>query len=178
MEIMITVAVIGILGKIAIDTGLFQFQRESINNVSNRFAGWLEEISNVPTKNNSASSIVCEISLSTGDTAQGAGLATVIGKDTAGTILSPNPCSSEPTFKVPNLYGGILSVASSLTTWTYTPRGSINSSSDIEIKLALKGLAPVRCISIGNTLGLIELGRIDNTSNVASTTSCTYDFRQ
>jgi Tfp pilus assembly protein PilE len=160
-ELMLIVVLIAILSGISIAIVPSSWRRERLNAAVTEFAGWLEEISRNTERNGTS----CVVTLTTPlplTLAPGGVMATV----------SPSSCSSNPSFRVPSTFGATsFSVNASNTTWTYTPRGAITSSADIQVRLAFSGSNPVRCVNVSGTLGLIRLGR--NDSATSSSTACT-----
>ena len=155
MELLVVVAVIGILSAVSISNSLELWRRERLNSVALELEGWLEGISRMPERNGTS----CKVTLSSGTLAGGETLATV----------SPTSCAADSTFVVPViLRNDSLSVGASATSWSFTPRMAIDSSSDVQIRLAFSGSAPVRCVRVSGTLGLLRIGRNDSSSNTAA----------
>lgn len=163
-ELMVIVALIGILAAVTIPLGLPFWRRERVNSLATEFAGWLGEIAKHPERGGTA----CTVTLNPpGSFAPGAALASV----------SPASCAPNSTFRIPASFGqDDFSVGASITspyTFTFTPRGAMSSASDIQIRFAVASNRPVRCVRISGTLGLIRMGRNDSSSNTS--TACT-DF--
>lgn len=157
-ELMLVVVLIGILGAVLIPLGVTSWRRERLNAVVIELAGWLEEISRNPERNGTA----CRVTVDTGSRTPGSRLARV----------EPTSCSANPTFNIPATFGADnFNVGASQATWDFTPRGAISSGTDVQIRLAITGQVPVRCVRLSGTLGLIRLGRNDGSSDVS--TNCT-----
>jgi|LakMenEpi03Aug12_release.lakeMendotaPanAssembly.Ray.scaffolds.fasta_scaffold349584_2 prepilin-type N-terminal cleavage/methylation domain-containing protein len=163
-ELMVTVAVIGILSGITISTSLNNWRDAQVSDLTLQLAGWLEQISRSPETLNPPTS--CTVTFASGITggitlSNGALLASV----------SPTACSPEPSFTVSTRFGSQqISAAASAASVVFTPRNAITSSTDIQVRLALLGQAPVRCVRLSAVLGLIRSGRNDASSSV--TTAC------
>ena len=153
-ELLLVVALIGILSAVSISNSLELWRRERLNGVALELEGWLEGISRMPERNGTS----CEVTISSGTLAGGQTLATV----------SPTSCAANATLVVPViLRSDNLSVGASATSWSFTPRMAIDSSSDVHIRLAFSGSAPVRCVRVSATLGLLRIGRNDSSSSTA-----------
>jgi type II secretory pathway pseudopilin PulG len=149
-ELLVTAVLIVILGTIVISNVLTSWRSAQASELAVQLAGWLEEISRRPE----VSGTSCTVTFTTGTLNSNAVLAQV----------SPTSCAVQPSFRVTALYGNRpLSVGASTNTVVFTPRQAITSSNDIQVRLAILNQAPVRCVRLSATLGLIRLGRNDAT---------------
>ncbi|MFY8149300.1 MAG: pilus assembly FimT family protein [Prochlorococcaceae cyanobacterium] len=154
-ELMLVVALIGVFGAVTISLLTASWRQERLNAVVTEFAGWLEEISRNPERNGTA----CTVTIDTGSRTPGSRLARV----------EPTSCSATPSFNIPATFGADnFNVGSSLSSWTFTPRGAISSAADVQVRIAIAGQQPVRCVRLSGTLGLIRMGRNDASSDVST----------
>jgi Tfp pilus assembly protein PilE len=159
LELMLSVAIIGIIGAITVNAGIVEWRREQANAAAMDFTAWLEPIAQAPER----SGVACVVTVTTGNNrAPGAVLATVVSNPT-GTA-----CSTQPTLLLPAINQTTnYSVGASATTWTFTPRSAISSATDISVRFSVGGALPVRCVRLSGTLGLFRFGR----NNVSGDTS-------
>jgi len=156
-EVLITVAIIGILASIATQGFLFLLRRERLQSVSLASAGWIELVRNSAANRVSANSSQggCEVNFSTSASAVGDQLASVSG------------CSvPEPILRIPGeLQNDTVTVTTSLgNPLIFTPRGLWTDASgapgaSFQLDLVLNGGGPRRCVRLTPTLGSVELGR-------------------
>jgi len=129
-------------------------RRERLNAVVMELEGWLQEVAQVPERQG----ISCRVTISTGSLAAGATLASV----------SPSSCSSQPTLRVPvGVAPGPLLVQASPTAWSFTPRGAVDLTSALQIRMTIQGQLPQRCLQVGATLGLIRLGGSETSTDLS-----------
>jgi prepilin-type N-terminal cleavage/methylation domain-containing protein len=156
IELMVTVAVIGIISSIAIAETGRAFNRDKLNEASLLLRGWLLEISNEPD----AIGQSCTVTITTGTITTGSQVASV----------SPTTCSNSPTLRLPGNFTGLtFNVGATATTWSFTRRNAIDSTNDVIIKLSLNGFTALRCVRVQAISGLLRLGRNNATSNVTGT---------
>lgn len=167
VEILVAVAIIGILGGAVIRFSGNEWRRERINTVAVELAGWLEEIrSNAFRETNSTTSLGgCEVTF------------TAISASNASTQLasvSPTRCAANPIFRVTGLTGNhtYSSASSNGTQIIFTPRGTTMNAQPIELRLKIDSNTYLRCVRVSENLGLIRIGRNDNVTGAPSSSSC------
>ncbi len=159
IELMVTVAVIGIISSIAITESGTAYNRDKLNEASLLFRGWLLEISNKPDTIGQS----CTIIVATGTITTGGQIASV----------SPAACSSTPTLLLPGNFTGLtFNVGATQTTWSFTRRNAIDSSNDVIVKFSLNGFTALRCVRVQAISGLLRLGRNNANSDVTATGTC------
>jgi len=159
IELMMTVAVIGIVSSIVISESGTAYNRDKLNEASLLLRSWLLEISNKPDTIGQS----CAITITTGTITTGGQIASV----------SPATCSSTPTLLLPGNFTGLtFNVGATQTTWSFTRRNAIDSSNDVIIKLSLNGFTALRCVRVQAISGLLRLGRNNANSNVTATGTC------
>lgn len=167
VELMVAVAIIGILSSIAIVYTGIEWRRERVNTVALELAGWLESVRGASLRetNSTTSSGGCTITL-TPFTSQPAG--------TALASVAPAACSNQSPF----LISGVASTSDRYSTAstngtaiTFTPRGSVitTDSNQVDIKILLDGSSVMRCVRVIATLGSIRIGRNDSASSISAT---------
>lgn len=169
MEIMVTVAVLGVVAAVVVPANQSQWRRERVNAAALELTSWLEVIARSPdqTGNN------CTVTITTGtNRAAGATLAEVL----------PAACAPESTLRLPGavLGNATYNVGASNTSFIFTPRGAISTNgvgtdvaTNIQVRISIDGQAPLRCVQLTGLLGLIRLGNNNATGNVA--TACAAD---
>lgn len=167
IELLVTLAVLGILGAFVIRFSGNEQQRERINSVAIELAGWLEEIrSNALRETNSTTNLGgCEVTF-TPLTASKAAVQLA--------SVTPAKCAASPNFRVTGLDGNAsFSAASSNGTQIiFTPRGTVMNIAPIELRLKVDSSSFLRCVRISENLGLIRIGRNDNAAGSPSSSSC------
>ncbi|MCP9797569.1 hypothetical protein [Cyanobium sp. Lug-B] len=169
MEIMVTVAVLGVVAAVVVPANQSQWRRERVNAAALELTSWLEVIARTPDQTGTN----CTVTVSTGaNRAAGATLATV----------APATCAPESTLRLPGavLGNATYNVGASATSITFTPRGAISTdgvgtavATNIQVRISIDGQAPLRCVQLTGLLGLIRLGNNNATGNVA--TACADD---
>ncbi|MCP9848799.1 Tfp pilus assembly protein FimT/FimU [Cyanobium sp. Morenito 9A2] len=167
VELLVTVAVIGIVAGTAFTVSQTSWRREQANAAAESLYAWLQEVVRRPEQIGSS----CTVTVNTGSLAPGAVLATV----------APTTCAGESSLRLPAInqqdnYAVAVNPSTSAS-WVFTPRGAIalttgtsSSSAAIEIRLSLNNNVPVRCIRVSGTLGLLSMGRNNTTGD--TTTAC------
>lgn len=173
VELMVTVAVIGILSAATISFSGREWRRERINTLALDLVGWLEVVRNNSLKQTSATTTSggCTVTFSAlTSRPAGASLATV----------SPSNCASEPVFRIPALTGNDTYTTAitngggaSVNQITFTPRGTSMNTQPIDLKMRISGASDLRCIRISQVLGLISIGSNQASSGAVATDTCT-----
>lgn len=174
IELLVVVAILGILSSIAITYSAFEIQRARINSIQLSLAGWLQSIQRaaLEKKSTTISSAGCSVSFND------------LTNQTNGAIIaSVTPVSCSPTpdliINVPSLGNELVSSSSSLASITFTPRGSTiypsqtSQASFLEYRLRTSGSTRLRCVRVSDLIGVIEIG--SRSSSTSLTNSCT-DF--
>jgi len=168
VELMIAVAIIGVVASAAVTNGIVQWRREQANAAAMEFTGWLEPISRRPERTGAT----CTVTITPGTSlAPGSVYATV-------TNSPAGICSSEPSLRLPAInQTSTYAVAATSNSWSFTPRGAIttgtgatasSSNTDISIRFAVGGQLPVRCVRLSGTLGLFRFGSNNASGNTAT----------
>lgn len=166
MELLVVVAIIGLLNGITAAFTGNEWQRERVNAVAIGLAGWLEEVRSNALRQTSDSSTAggCVVTV------------TSLSRATAGTTLasvSPSSCAATPAFVITGAISNADRYDTSTTnagTITFTPRGSVTSSSDGLITIFLVGSKQLRCVRVSAILGLVRIG--SNAAASSSAASC------
>ncbi len=171
LELMIAVAIIGVVSSVAVRAGIVEWRREQANAAAIELTAWLDPISRRPER----TGVSCTVTITPGTSlAPGSVYATV-------SNLPVGICSNEPSLRLPAINQTTnYAVGATATSWSFTPRGAVTTGSgttasstntDISIRFAVGGQLPVRCVRLSGTLGLIRYG-INNGSG-DTTTECT-----
>jgi Tfp pilus assembly protein FimT len=173
MEIMVTVAVLGVVAAVVVPANQSQWRRERVNAAAVELTSWLQVIAQTSDQRLTR----CDVTITAGaNRAAGAVLATVVSNP------SGIACAPESTLNLPAtvLGASTYSVGASRTTFSFTPRGAISTdgvgtavNENIQIRISIDGQSPLRCVQLTGLLGLIRLGNNNATGNVA--TACAPD---
>ncbi|MFN5119710.1 MAG: GspH/FimT family pseudopilin [Cyanobacteriota bacterium] len=167
VELLITVAVLGVFGAIVIGFSGNEWRRDRINTVAIELAGWLEEIrSNSLRETNITPSLGgCEVTFTAISAASGS---------TQLASVTPTRCAANPLFRVTSLVGNATysSASSNGTQIIFTPRGTAMNTAPIELRLRIDGHTFLRCVQVSENLGLIRIGRNDNATGALSSSTC------
>ncbi|QPN64733.1 Tfp pilus assembly protein FimT/FimU [Synechococcus sp. CBW1004] len=185
VELLVAVAVLGILAAIAVPSFQFVLRRERVNALAFEIAGWLEETRSIAARevNPDASSGGCAIVIAApqADAEAGDVIAGISGcaaretqlrvTDTWGgrfRISHSIPAGSitnSPTADDCSASGIPATLCSGSVRLFFTPRGMwssdsvANLSDDLEIRVApADGSAPRRCVRLSSILGSIDIG--------------------
>lgn len=170
-ELLVAVAIIGILAGLMIDAGLRDWRRERVNTVVVELAGWLESVRRAALKGSS-----CQVSLTTtsGTLAGGATLATAadVGSSDAASSAISNNCRSAQPFQLTTLTANQafrVGTRNTSGSFVFTPAGTLfpapANGNPLEIRIALAdGDDPQRCVQLDGLMGLISVGRVSNGS--------------
>lgn len=149
-ELMVTVAVLGILSGVVINVGWREWRREQVNSVVLELAGWLQMVRRGALTGNS-----CQVTITPAAYAAGDLLAQV------------SPCGTVQSLRLIGLSGNQNVVVSiqgvANNTFTFTPAGTLSpppSAADpIVISVMLEGHEDTRrCVQLDGLLGALDLG--------------------
>jgi len=157
MELMVTVAVLGVVAAVVVPANQEQWRRERVNAAALELTSWLEVIARTPDQ----TGVSCTVTVTPGtNRAAGALLATV----------APATCAPESTLNLPAtvLGASTYNVGASSNTITFTPRGAVSTAVPIQVRISVSGQPPLRCVQVTGLLGLLRLGSNTTTGNVAT----------
>jgi len=160
------IAIIGLINGVTLALNSRDWQRERVNAAALGLAGWLEEVRGNALRE-------------TSDTPTAGGCVVTISSlvnAPAGSVLArvePTRCASTARFEIPGVISnadGYDTATLNADTVTFTPRGSVTSSSDAVVKIFLRGSLQLRCVRVSAILGLIRVG--SNAAASSSADSC------
>ena len=157
MELMIVLVIVAILSAVAIPNLQSAMRREQLTATSLSIVNWLERVRNQAVKDMEP----CEISITTDDSS-----------DASLAITPDSPgCSELTTFNLSEERNSSSNISlvlpeSSDSTFSFSPRGSMNS--DQEMEITMKGSPNNRCIKVVAPVGLIRTG-------IKREGACSYD---
>ncbi len=170
-ELMVTVALIGILSAIALRVTGVEWRRGRVNAVAVELTGWLEAVRRAALKGNP-----CEVTIHTSSAAAaGSTVASAaVDPSVASGAAIVNTCLNQDPLTITAVSSGSDRYAISATpaVFTFTPRGTVvglNPSTGLEVRISLNNTPPMRCVQITSPLGLIRVGNDENGSG-----TCTY----
>ena len=185
VELMVIVAVLGILGGVVVPAGFNAYRTQQVNAVVSDLAGWLDEVRASTETNN----VSCRVDITTTGTLRSQDVIATATAITPGTttVASGVVCGSGNPLRLPGAGGsGTFSVATSFTNnlFYFTQRGAISTDNtaglakstgttdnNLSIRVSADGQPPMRCIRLTGMLGLVRLGT--NSSTGSTTTDCT-----
>ena len=161
-ELLIGITILGILAGLAFTSIQSQWQRERITSTAQELMGWLESSRRMSLRGAS-----CKADIADGSVNLGGTLAKISS--------STSNCSSIPNLNLTGITNGYtisvsstgldesLKLSQSITSITFTPRGTIDTSTGASNKVIMLTLQPggaARCISIRNLVASMQMGKI------------------
>lgn len=174
-ELMVTVAIMGILAGITLWITGREWQHEQLNGVASELEAWLDDV-----RRTSLRGTACRVSFQPGSRGAGEAMASV--EDSSGSsgsstsCLSNNPLVTNPFRLDPAVASARVTLGpADATTITFTPRGTVlglpgGNGDPLELTLALEGSSQIHCIRISPPIGDISLGE----KGEGSSASCRY----
>lgn len=161
VELMVVIAIMGILLAIGVDTATRERQREQVNALTVSLAGWLEQV-----RRSSLRGAGCTATISASAT-PGSTIATAAITPGTTTAIDTSAGSSACLQNQPLTMADIDTIArnSSYTltasTIAFTPRGTVsgNAGGTINVVVSLNPSGPSRCISIKGLLGILTISK-------------------
>lgn len=181
-ELLVVVAIIGILGGVIVPAGFNAWRTQQVNAAVADLEGWLAGVQRSTDQNN----VSCRVTINTGTLQPQAALATATaitpGTTTAATGVT---CGTGDSVRLPGLGGGSFSVATSFAAnqFYFTKRGAISTNnigglakasgadSNLSIRISADGQLPTACLRLTGMLGLIRRGW--NNASGSTATECT-----
>jgi type II secretory pathway pseudopilin PulG len=155
-EVLIIVAILGILSTVSISFSNLELQRARINSIQLALAGWLQVVQRSALLNQSSSPNEggCSVAFDPGS-----------GKTNGSRVATATPlgdCGPNSTLFVDinNLGASEISLTS-VPTIIFTPRGTTiypDDSNSAEILFQLSNSSLVRCVRLSGIAGVIEVG--------------------
>ena len=166
-ELMVVVAILGVLSGLVIDAGIRDWRREQVNAVVVELAGWLESVRRAALKGSSCQVrlISTNVTLAAGDQmAQGEDVGTADADSEAAASPIPNNCRSSQPFVIPSI-GAVqrFQIRATEGNFVFTPAGTLYPApvAPIVIQVALAdGQDPQRCVQLEGLMGVIQVGRV------------------
>jgi prepilin-type N-terminal cleavage/methylation domain-containing protein len=155
-EILVTVAILGILSGVSIAFTNIELKRARINTVQLALAGWLQVIQRAALLNKSSDSSAggCNVTFNAGS---GKTNGSPLAEATTSAECGPN---SQLLVEVNNLGNSTIGLSTN-SPITFTPRGTViypDNGDNLEIQLQLSGSSLIRCVRLNGIAGVIEVG--------------------
>lgn len=169
-ELMVTVAILGILSAIVLRISGVEWRRARVNAVAVELTGWLEAVRRASLKGNP-----CQVTIHTSSSAAaGSTVASAAVDPLATGAAIANTCLNQDPLLISAFSGGSdrYGISSTPSVFTFTPRGTVvglDPTTGLEIRISLNNTAPARCVQITSPLGLIRVGIDESGSG-----TCTY----
>lgn len=164
VELLVTVAVIGLIGSIAFASSQVFLRRDLANAAAAELVGWLEAMSG-----RAGAFGPCTVQFTAGNDL--APNATFASLQNAGTNASciPNANLALPSSSGNNTYDvAVAFTPSGTTTLTFTPRGGVVANGvEAVVKISVNNQVPLRCVRI--SFGTLSTGINNATSDVTQT---------
>ena len=159
-ELMVTMAVAGILSGIALSSMSQPWRRQRLDTAAKELTAWLEQrrIQAIQTSSN------CIISINTSQAQLAAASDNNCGE--FGLLNLRNTTTNSQSLKLESTYG-----TNDVDELLFTPRGTSTTAAELRLSLSLPGESRQRCINITSPLGLIRLGRSLSDSNTCDYTT-------
>jgi prepilin-type N-terminal cleavage/methylation domain-containing protein len=164
-ELMVVVAVIGILSGMVIVASGNEWRRQRVNTVAQSLASWLSQVRSASQRRTGSGCLVQFAA--TGNYSTGATIAEIVpGSACIGTI-------PEAQVKITG-FGATDTFAFNRSTaqLQFTPKGMSTNTADVILGITLQGSAPQRCVRISPLVAMIRMGR--NNTSTLPTGTCTY----
>jgi len=184
-ELMVTIAVLGIVSGLVIPAGINAYRTQRSNAAVSELAGWLNEVrASTDSKN-----VSCRVSITTGTLRSQDVIATATAITPGTTTAAPGVvCGSGNQLRMPGAGGSSsFSVGTSFTAnaFYFTQRGAIsidntaglakstgtNNDNNLSIRISADGQPPMRCVRLTGMLGLVRIG--SNSTTGGTTNDCT-----
>lgn len=145
-ELLITVAVLGVLTGLLIQASARDWRRERVNGVVVELAGWLETVRRSALRGHS-----CSVTLPAGG---------------APLLASASNCGNVPPLRLPGLTDRppvVVTSSAAGNSFSFTPAGTLHPAPDegspivITVRLA-DDPDPSRCLQLDGLLGVIDVG--------------------
>lgn len=168
VEVLIVLAIAGVLAAMAMYTGSALMRRERANAVVMGLYGWLNEVRQTALRLQGSG---CTVSLESGTITKGQTIASI---DSEATPSCSEILDAKAAFKLERELtdGQSIQVATSADTVSFSPRTLSTNTSDLTIRVVVGGTTPLRCIKIAKISGFLQVGRNGASSSTAG--SCTY----
>lgn len=164
-EVIVTVALVGIVLGTVITVSGAEWRRQRVNSVAQELAGWLGQ---VRSASNRLSGAGCLVAFSASGTYNAGDVIAQIKPNT--TCIGQLP---ETQLRIPNTRSGTsYAISSSASELQFTPRGTATNTSDVVIGITISNTAPQRCVQVTPLVAFIRMGR--NDTSTAPSGTCTY----
>lgn len=164
-ELMVTVAVIGIVTGIVIVVSGMEWRRQRVNAVAQELAGWLAQVRTASQRLTTAG---CLVSFSASGNYNAGDVIAQIAPNTACIGQIP-----ETSVRIPNNFSGTTySIERNVAQLQFTPRGTATNVTSVVVGITILNNNPQRCVEVSPLVAFIRVGR-NNTSSAPSGT-CTY----
>ena len=153
-ELMVIVAIAGILAGLAVPNFLRNWQDENLNSANKQAIAWLDDLRRKAIQQSSP----CRVQISndpaqlTGSCDNASGITSILN------FATEIPNGDQLIFTLPN---------NSPATWVFTPRGT--TTTDAELRMTLPGSALGRCIRLLQPLGLLRSGKLRSETCIYTT---------
>lgn len=151
VELLIIVAVIGIVSSLALNLSSSELQRARINSVQLQLSGWLQVVQRAALEERNPNG--CTLTLN------------AFSNQNSAIIASVTPASCQPSTPILTLDGTNLgnvtvSTSTSAATLTFTPRGTTlySSGTQLDYRITISGSSQLRCVRVSDLAGVIQLG--------------------
>jgi prepilin-type N-terminal cleavage/methylation domain-containing protein len=165
VEVLVVAGILAVLAAAGTTILRTSWQNERVTAVANEFATWLEQVKTTSMRNDSQVTVCI--------TPNGDDSGEVLATATPTTGTNPTCPLTNPvdTFLIPEMPAGRFTIAminSSATLFNYTPRGSSDNPTPIEVSFAARDQTALRCVQVSATLGQIRVGRMNGNACITT----------
>lgn len=164
-ELMVTVALIGIVTGTVITVSGNEWRRQRVNAVAQELAGWLAQVRSSSQRLTGAGCLV-----------EFAASGTYNAGDVIAEIKPNTSCIGqlpETQVRIPNNFSGTsYAITSSDAELQFTPRGTVTATTEVVVGITIATSTPQRCVQVSPLVAMIRVGR--NETSSASNGTCTY----
>lgn len=148
-ELVIAVAIIGLLSAVGIRAGEEQWARDKVNKVAIELSGWLDSARRSALRGDlDGDNTGCSVTLSTGSLSDGSTLATATCLDTQPLLITN--LGNRASYTI---------ASSASNPINFSPRGT-RSGATVDITITLNPSGKQRCVSISGLLATISPGKV------------------
>lgn len=158
VELMVAVAIIGLISTLGVQAFFRQWQNEQTNAVAVELSGWLGSVQRAAMRGRR-----CDITIAPQPGPYRAQSIVATATEGPGPTMR-NSCEATTPLRLTTIAGGQdFSITPSAASFSYTPRGTISGlgADGLVIRIALQEGGDPRCLRLEGLLGIVGIGRMN-----------------